>query len=354
VEELGFGTDPCDGDSDNDGMPDGYEVANPCLQPLVADANTDPDGDGLDSLAEFALGTSACLDDTDGDGCLDGFEPGIGFDPLDPWDFYDVPEPVRRDPIPNGIFAGYDSPSVDTDEALGDVPAHTSRAQSFQVDSGPEVAVVVLWLKKAGGPTDQLLLEIQTDASGLPSGTVISNGSSEPVTGGAIGLTYGWVGFRFATSPGLSANTPYHLVLKRTGSLSAADHYVWGSDRSSPGYTGGTPSVFNGSAWTAEAADQAFFAAATRDRAVTLLDVLAVLRYAPSPPPYRTLDDPNVNGVAYNSDKDFNGVADGLDYDRSQSPSPNPPWDAGPPDGSITLIDVLNALHQVPLSCVPP
>lgn len=40
--------------------------------------------------------------DTDGDGCTDCQEAAMGFDPLDPDDFFDVPVPANADPTPNG------------------------------------------------------------------------------------------------------------------------------------------------------------------------------------------------------------------------------------------------------------
>ena len=65
AQEMAAGSNPCkadtDGDGlndkvdpwplspdgDKDGMPDAYEVQYPCLDPKVADANANPDGDGL-------------------------------------------------------------------------------------------------------------------------------------------------------------------------------------------------------------------------------------------------------------------------------------------------------------------
>ena len=59
-------------DTDGDGMPDWYEALHPCLDPDVPDGTADPDGDGLQSLAEYGLGTDPCDSDTDDDGALDG------------------------------------------------------------------------------------------------------------------------------------------------------------------------------------------------------------------------------------------------------------------------------------------
>jgi hypothetical protein len=84
-----------------------------------------------------------------------------------------------------------------------------------------------------------------------------------------------------------------------------------------------------------------------KNGAVTMGDVLAVLFYV------GTSDNqpPNPNGVDYDSDKDGDTVEDGRDYDRSDSPFPNPPWDAGIPNGAVSMVDVLAVLAQVGLDC---
>jgi len=96
-----------------------------------------------------------------------------------------------------------------------------------------------------------------------------------------------------------------------------------------------------------------------KNQAITMGEVLAVLFYV------GTYDggSPNANGVEYDSDKGADtdgdtvadiapdGVPDGQGYDRSASAQPNPPWDAGPPDGAVTMGDVLVVLAQVGLDC---
>jgi Tol biopolymer transport system component len=59
-------------DFDVDGMPNDYELAQPCLNPVVNDSGGDPDFDELASGAEFGLGTDSCDSDTDGDSLPDG------------------------------------------------------------------------------------------------------------------------------------------------------------------------------------------------------------------------------------------------------------------------------------------
>ncbi|MEI7851335.1 MAG: right-handed parallel beta-helix repeat-containing protein [Kiritimatiellales bacterium] len=68
-----YGTNPNLPDSDGDGMPDGWEVA--CgLNPLINDANGNPDGDGLTNAQECAAGTDPHNSDSDGDGLPDGVD----------------------------------------------------------------------------------------------------------------------------------------------------------------------------------------------------------------------------------------------------------------------------------------
>jgi len=49
-----------DGDDDNDGMPDSYEQHYDCLNPLVYDANADPDGDTVTNIQEYNRLSNPC------------------------------------------------------------------------------------------------------------------------------------------------------------------------------------------------------------------------------------------------------------------------------------------------------
>lgn len=80
-EEEALGTNLKEADSDQDGLPDGWEKQNN-LNPLdPGDAHQDPDGDGLDNSREYYYKTNPFLSDTDGDSYNDGMEVEKGYDP---------------------------------------------------------------------------------------------------------------------------------------------------------------------------------------------------------------------------------------------------------------------------------
>lgn len=81
IQEYQLGTDPANPDSDNDQIPDGWEVQH-SLNPLNDDdAALDPDIDGLTNLQEYQAETDPGDNDTDGDGLWDGWEILHGFTP---------------------------------------------------------------------------------------------------------------------------------------------------------------------------------------------------------------------------------------------------------------------------------
>lgn len=93
-------------DSDNDGLPDDFELANGLNPNDALDAQEDPDLDGLTSLQEYQLGTGINTADSDGDGISDGEEVAAGADGF-------VTDPLKADSDGDGvgdldeILAGY-------------------------------------------------------------------------------------------------------------------------------------------------------------------------------------------------------------------------------------------------------
>jgi len=70
--------DCVDDDDDDDGMPDSYEHYYDCLDPLVYDADDDPDGDTITSIEEFNQHSNPCSDIS--------IPTTLGID-ADPWEY---------------------------------------------------------------------------------------------------------------------------------------------------------------------------------------------------------------------------------------------------------------------------
>ena len=93
IYEKVIDTDPYDIDTDDDGLPDGYEVLTLNTDPLeldtdengISDADEDFDNDNLNNLGEYLNKTGPFNPDTDEDGLLDGDEiKTYKTDPLNP------------------------------------------------------------------------------------------------------------------------------------------------------------------------------------------------------------------------------------------------------------------------------
>lgn len=131
-------------------------------------------------------------------------------------------------------------------------------AQSFQIDSVDDISQVKLWLKKTGSPTGNLTVTIEADDGGEPSGTPVTNGTSDTVAASGLSTSYGWIEFDFSSAPSLAAGTTYWLVLQSTGDYGTDDYVLWGIDSSSPSYPNGQIKIIQGGVWIPSPYDACF------------------------------------------------------------------------------------------------
>jgi len=92
----------------------------------------------------------------------------------------------------------------------------------------------------------------------------------------------------------------------------------------------------------------------SKNRTVSMGDVLAVWFYLGTW--HNHLPNPKVGYDSVKGSCDWNADTtpdeEGVCYDRTHSPDPNPPWDAGPPDGAVSVSgDLFSVLFQVGLDC---
>jgi len=133
-------------------------------------------------------------------------------------------------------------------QALGDAAGSQRLAQSLTVtSSGWRGEELSLSIRRVGAPTDTFQVALHADSSGAP-GAVLA---SAAVSGATLPISECWERFVFDPPAGpFSAGQKLWIVLSRSGSVSAAQHYRVLVDENL-GYTGGVLHFWNGSAWTA-------------------------------------------------------------------------------------------------------
>ncbi len=114
-------------------------------------------------------------------------------------------------------------------------------AQSFTTTGAGTLNNVTFSMCKIGSPADNFVIELQSDSSGAPSGTVLASytGAASSITTSPTDYSYS---FGLTT---LSASTKYWFVFSRSGSLSTSNYYT------NPGLgTGSDFDWLNSSVWT--------------------------------------------------------------------------------------------------------
>ncbi|MGB4594514.1 MAG: choice-of-anchor R domain-containing protein [Anaerolineaceae bacterium] len=127
-------------------------------------------------------------------------------------------------------------------QKIGEAAANQRLAQSFKLEVTQDVSFIKLRLRKEGYPTDSLMVSIQSDSSGAPSGTLLASATLSPTSVSAEG--YAWCQVSFAALPTLTAGVNYWLVMHRSGALNPNAYYSAGVDESAS-YANGVLKVYN-------------------------------------------------------------------------------------------------------------
>ena len=104
------------------------------------------------------------------------------------------------------------SPTVAADSSLD--PASVELAQSFEVSSAIKSTTAQVKLLAVGSPTGDLILKIETDSSGSPSGITLATATIDATTVSKTAAGFVTFTFSSASAPNLNVDTTYWLRLK--------------------------------------------------------------------------------------------------------------------------------------------
>lgn len=132
---------------------------------------------------------------------------------------------------------------------LSDMGRNTTSGQKKAIRIIPRTnitaASINIILSKNGSPGDNAQIEIDTDSAGSPSGTPITNGTSNGISGAGLSSLVGnQQAFTFASAFSLTAGTTYWAVIERSAGLNDSNYYNIGVQTSAT--NGGSTSGANG------------------------------------------------------------------------------------------------------------
>jgi hypothetical protein len=141
-----------------------------------------------------------------------------------------------------------------TDMRIEGVPTGSRTEMAAQSFSAPgAIRAVALYLNKTGSPTDNIIVEIQSDSAGVPSGTVVAT------MGSVAASTLSGALVTFTQAVDLGAGTSYWIVARRDGAGDQTNCALWQRTAvgTSPYVDGVAATKVNGT-WGALTADARF------------------------------------------------------------------------------------------------
>lgn len=147
---------------------------------------------------------------------------------------------------PGPAPAGPDTTAATPDGVLsiGSSAAIAERAGQSFVSVGTTITSVTCRLAKVGSPTDDVVIEIQSDSAGFPSGTVV--GTVATISAASLSTTA--TDIPSSCSISVAVGTTYWVVARRSGALDSSNYVNWSQISAGP-YSGGFGARFQSGAW---------------------------------------------------------------------------------------------------------
>ena len=151
----------------------------------------------------------------------------------------------------DGVLGVFQTWSGVNAKPMGDVAANEKIAFSFTPEQTITVSSVDGLIQKLGSPTDDINVRFETDSSDLPSGSTVTNGTSNVIDGSTLSGSTELHTFTFSTPPTLTGGTKYWMIYERSTGVDASNRYFWAVSSPTTVREGGS-SNFGGTVWTTE------------------------------------------------------------------------------------------------------
>ena len=119
-------------------------------------------------------------------------------------------------------------------------------AQSIILDANATVGGAAVFIRpNANAPGQgELTLRIETNSSGLPSGSLVNANATGTIAEASVPADYAFVNVKFANTFNLTAGDTNWLVLQRTTETGNDQIYNWGKDTTNPTFTNGVAAQY--------------------------------------------------------------------------------------------------------------
>lgn len=150
-------------------------------------------------------------------------------------------------------YAVITNPGAAAEQDFGS-SAYPKLAQKLTTVESFDLSKFTVSVKKASSPTDNIIITLEADNAGAPSGTALA---TLTIAGGTLTTSFADKTHTLPTPITLTANTSYWIVFARSGAGDSTNKYVV-ETAASNNYAGGQQYLFNGTSWSAMGVDIEF------------------------------------------------------------------------------------------------